>query len=58
MEGKTKYSNSAKELRILYDVSRPTWLKWLLPIKDKIRRHAKKYKPEELQEIINHLGEP
>lgn len=58
MQDTNKIPNSVKELRALYQVSRPTWNKWLLPIKDKIRMYAKVYTPHELHEIITLLGAP
>ena len=49
------YPSSAKELRAFFNVSLPTWSKWLIPIKDKIRINAKVYQPHEVKTIVEFL---
>lgn len=53
-----KLPNSAKELRLLYNVSKPTWSAWLDAIRDQVRPNAKIYTPKEIKAITTHLGEP
>jgi transposase len=52
-------TKSNKELRMAYGVSKPTWYKWLerIPELNKIRSQ-KVFTPDQVQKIINHLGNP
>lgn len=48
-----------KNLRLAYNVSKPTWQKWLNMIPDiNLKKGQKKYTPIQIQKIIFHLGEP
>ncbi|MDF2449410.1 MAG: hypothetical protein K0R26_1914 [Bacteroidota bacterium] len=60
MQDNFKPPNSAKELRLLYEISRTTWwanLKTLVT-SGKVRKFAKVYSPKELEYIVEHLGAP
>jgi hypothetical protein len=51
-----KYPTSAKELRILYDVSSKTWRGYIASLG--IPLYRKKYLPDEVEKIIARLGRP
>lgn len=51
-----EYPNTPKELREKFKISSATtWRKWLKPIADKIRVHAKVYQPHEVKIIVEFL---
>lgn len=56
MSEKKQVPNSAKELRLLFNVCSTTWTKELKLLG--IRARARVYKPIELQLIISKLGNP
>jgi len=51
-------SYTKKELRMLYGVSGPTFLKWLNKIPDFNHLDAKVFTPKEVEIIIIHCGTP
>ena len=53
-----KLSNSAKEIRQLYNCNHYQWGIWLTPLRKKIPKHAKTYTPKQIRAIIDLLGEP
>ena len=48
-----------KDLRLAYQVTRPTWKKWLNMVPDiNLRYRQRHLNRSEIDQIIKHLGEP